>query len=382
MIETGWFQPLLVAVGLLVSLIIPFVVFDGGFPANLVNKNDAPLWAIQLVNIAYKIRRVFRGTENKVCAIDLIIVYPIKSIGKGLSVKEWEIGEFGLLHDRHYVFASYNKETSKWDPITLRQTLELIDVEYDIDGEDFVVKYGDGKKFKLPMEMSHDLLVKTCQCQENVQLWRVPAPSYDVSHLFPRDFIRFFKLPEDTKLFYTEEGHLVRTGSPDNLPNTVKGAKYRHATFQDYFPLLILSNNDLDHLNKKLEENNYGYFKVNKFSFRPNIVVNGQLAPHDEDNWYRFKIYTQKDHQYHYFTTTTKCGRCQVPNINYSNGQKMDTKSPVSKTLSKYRRIDVGNKFLAYFGIYAVQHETHYKLSVGDTFDIMERRVNIYEHPR
>lgn len=216
------------------------------------------------------------------------------------------------------------------------------------------------------------LWCKLPTCPENlenspsykVQLWGVSFEAFKMD--FSSKLLNRLNLPASTVLLYSKEGKFVKTNSPIR--------KFRSTKFQDYFPLLLMTSEDLQDLNSRLKEKGHHVDSVDVF--RPNLLISNTKTPYDTDNWYRFEILSEN--QSHYWLVTSKCPRCQMPNMNLKTGS-LDPKATVTKTLASYRRCDPGNPYYSFLGIHAVQLDTDYTIRVGDRVRVLERRQNYYK---
>lgn len=93
-------------------------------------------------------------------------------------------------------------------------------------------------------------------------------------------------------------------------------------SFADGFPLLVIGQASLDHLNSQLAT------PIGMQRFRPNIVISGGTA-HIEDGWKEIKIGEVS------LSLVKPCSRCVIPSINPQTAKKRDDVIP---TLSRYRR--------------------------------------------
>lgn len=80
--------------------------------------------------------------------------------------------------------------------------------------------------------------------------------------------------------------------------------------FSDGFPLLLVTQASLDHLNAQLES------PVDWRRFRPNIVLAGAMPPHAEDDWRRLRIGAVE------LEIVKSCSRCVIPSIDPDTGVK------------------------------------------------------------
>ncbi|ODV95099.1 hypothetical protein PACTADRAFT_3981 [Pachysolen tannophilus NRRL Y-2460] len=373
---------------------------------DLVNTYKASKFLIKLVNLNYKISYIcnllfvqtlktifFNYGDNKNSyssniRISAIIIYPIKSVGKGLKLQKWVIDKYGLKYDRQFSLAIKNSNTNYYEALTLKDNVKQSLVEYSLEIDEnnlefFVISYNSKFFFKIPAIMTNEFIKQNGGIEVDVDMWGVKSKALNLQFCLPENFKEIIGLPRDCTLLYSSIGHPVKTCSPKVKKENNK-LDYRYSKFQDYYPLLLLSELDLKNLEQKLIENNFFDFKITDYSFRPNLIVDGiDLKPHEEDNWYKFQMINHKNlKEKHLFRTSTKCARCTVPNINFEkDNAKMDKKSPVSKTLSKYRRVDIGSKYNAFFGIYCVNYDDNFEINVGDYIEVLERKVNIFEDP-
>jgi uncharacterized protein len=131
-----------------------------------------------------------------------------------------------------------------------------------------------------------------------------------------------------------------RRVDPDYSPND------RRVSFADAFPFLVISQESMDELNRRLDE------PLGIERFRPNLVVSGAAHPHAEDEWKHLRIGEIE------FSLVKPCARCAVPTVNPRTAEK--GKEP-TRTLSTYRK----RNGKVYFGQNAI-HENTGQLNVGD----------------
>ncbi|MES2919434.1 MAG: MOSC N-terminal beta barrel domain-containing protein [Pseudomonadota bacterium] len=113
------------------------------------------------------------------------------------------------------------------------------------------------------------------------------------------------------------------------------GAGHRTA-FSDGFPLLLVTQPSLDHLNGRLRE--AGVPAVDWARFRPNLVVAGDLPPHAEDGWRRLRVGGVE------LALVKPCSRCVIPAIDPATADK---DSRILTILRRYRTREDGR---IYFG--------------------------------
>lgn len=126
----------------------------------------------------------------------------------------------------------------------------------------------------------------------------------------------------------------------------------RIVSFADGFPFLLISQESLDELNRRLEQ------PIEMIRFRPNIVVAGAPSPHAEDGWKRIQCGEVE------FDVVKGCARCAVPMVDPATAEI--GKEP-NRTLATYRRI--GGK--VYFGQNVI-HRNSGMVRVGDAVSVRE----------
>ncbi|TVP55867.1 MAG: MOSC domain-containing protein [Gemmatimonadales bacterium] len=122
--------------------------------------------------------------------------------------------------------------------------------------------------------------------------------------------------------------------------------------FADGYPLLVASEASLADLNARLTE------PLPMDRFRPNIVVTGLPAAHDEDRWRRIRIGSVG------FVGVRACARCSVTTVDQSSGER--GVEPL-RTLAEYRK----HRGKVYFGQNLV-HDSAGRLQVGDPVRVLE----------
>lgn len=137
------------------------------------------------------------------------------------------------------------------------------------------------------------------------------------------------------------------------------GTGHRTA-FSDGFPLLLVTQSSLDHLNGLLQAE--GLAAVDWRRFRPNVVVAGELPPHAEDGWRRLRVGAVE------LDLVKPCSRCVIPSIDPDTGDK---DSRILTILRRYRMREDGRLYL---GQNAVVHRAPPDASLrrGDPVEILE----------
>lgn len=254
-----------------------------------------------------------------------IYIYPIKSL-EGIAIQHSNLDCFGLENDRRWMLVDDNGLF-----VTQRKNASLCHFKVKMDATRLTVTHQKNKDFKvvIPIESSSTLKM-------NVQVWddqceaQIIAPEID--NAFSQvlgESVHLVKMPLETK----------------RQVNTQYAELGTVTAFSDGFPLLIIGQASLDHLNSKLDE------PLTMQRFRPNLVFEGG-EPHLEDQKRKFSIGSAV------FKGVKPCSRCVITTINPSTAQK--GVEPL-RTLSTYRLQD--GKVM--FGMNVI-HQPNTTIKVGD----------------
>lgn len=257
-----------------------------------------------------------------------IYIYPIKSLG-GISLRSSAVEERGLQYDRRWMLVD---EHNKFITQQFHPEMALLKVE--INNDLLTIEHKQNNLSPLtvqPFPYNADEI--------NVQIWQ--------------DNVTALKYNSDANDWFTEaigfKCYLVYM--PDSTKRKVdpKYANNKMVGFADSHPFLIIGEESLNDLNKRLKEP----LPMNRF--RTNFVFSSG-KPFDEDNWKTIKIGNMVFH------STKPCPRCVITTIDQNTGVK--GKEPL-KTLAAFRQKD--NKVM--FGMNLVAEGTG-KVNVGDEITI------------
>ena len=132
--------------------------------------------------------------------------------------------------------------------------------------------------------------------------------------------------------FLDQPCHIVSMDADCMRPiDTAYAAPGDEVSLADGFPLLLISQAALDHLNSKLA------LPVSMLRFRPNLVLTG-VAAHAEDNWKRVRIAQIE------FDIVKPCTRCVFTTVDFERGERDPSGEPL-RTLIGYRRGEKGVTF-------------------------------------
>ncbi|CAG8453541.1 813_t:CDS:2 [Funneliformis mosseae] len=288
--------------------------------------------------------------------ISEIYIYPVKSC-RGIKVNSWKVNEYGFKYDRFWMVVDdqYSFLTQREYP-NLALVIPTIQENDDDGGELILENPKNEQKLILPLLPNkegyakclvkiHDDVTMAFDCGEESSKWISDYLGAKVKIVFKS----------------TEESRLIGT----NLPPKDELLKQPETAFADVFPFLILSEESLSDLNKRLTTS------VTCRNFRPNIVIKGCEKPYEEDRWKKIMISDNL------FYVVTKCPRCVMTTINPETGKK-EGLEPL-KTLQSYRRVDPGVKYRGCFGMNAIHNKPGITLNIGDQVKVIATGEHIRE---
>jgi hypothetical protein len=228
-----------------------------------------------------------------------IFVYPVKSAG-GLSMEAAVVEPKGFRHDRRWMLV----DNSGF--FLSQRTIPALALLRPVLGEDVLELAAPGKPI-LSVPLSPEGVRRT------VTVWEDTIEAVDAGDSaagWLSDFLR-----KDCRLVYMPSS----TRRPTVRQVTGRGDQ---ASFADAYPFLLISQESLDDLNRRLVD------PVPMDRFRPNIVVRG-CPPFAEDGWRVIRIGDLKFH------VVKPCSRCVVTTIDQRTAAVHD--EPL-RTLRTYRQ--------------------------------------------
>jgi len=230
-----------------------------------------------------------------------IALYPIKSAA-GSAPGAWEVDHFGLRHDRRWMVVDPHGNL-----VTQRTHPPLARVRATPQQSTLRVEAPGRQPLELPLTPRGSIIVQATVWDDICDaLWLGPDPARWFSEL----------LGSPCGLVYMQD-ETVRPADPAYAPH---GAR---VGFADGFPFLLVSEESLADLNRRLAEP----LPMNRF--RPNLVIAGG-EPYIEDALDRFEIDGLA------FRVVKPCGRCVVTTTDQET-----TKRGVEplRTLATYRKV-------------------------------------------
>jgi uncharacterized protein YcbX len=256
-------------------------------------------------------------------------VYPIKS-ARGIAVDRWDIDEFGFRLDRRWMVIRPDNS--------------------------FMSQRKYPRMALISVQLVDDQLLLSAPGMEPLKVSTAPPAGQPLSVVVWDDTIRAVLAGQEAARWITEflelPCRLVYLPADSVRPiDPVYALGGDRVGFADAYPILLISRESLDDLNRRLEE------PIPMNRFRPNIVVTGADA-YGEDRWKRFRIAGME------FFGVKPCARCVLTTVDQSTG--LPGQEPL-RTLAEYRRF--GGKIL--FGQNVIHRGTG-TLSIGDRLEVVE----------
>lgn len=260
-----------------------------------------------------------------------LYTYPVKSLG-GISLKEADLCERGIKYDRRWMVVDTNNKY-----LSQRDLIEMALLRVRIEEPYLIIEHSsrNAAPLRVPIQpvtddtfpvTIFDDVCNAIRVSDEADAWFTDALSFRCKLVF---------MPGETRR---------RVDKDYSRNNEITG-------FTDGFPFLLLGQESLDDLNRRLKNE----LPMNRF--RPNIVFKGG-NPYEEDQMSHFGINGIS------FYGVKRCARCVITTIDQEKAVK--GKDPL-RTLSTYRA-EHNN---VYFGQYLV-HEGKGKIKVGEELTRIE----------
>ena len=258
-----------------------------------------------------------------------INIYPVKSLA-GISLQSSEVEDRGLKYDRRWMLVYEDGML-----FTQREHPHMALLQPTIENNTLKIyhKHDNSKVFSVPLLPDSKEMI-------DVVVWGDTVTAQTYSKPIDNWFSKILGLR--CRLVY--------------MPNTStrvvnpKYAQNKIVSFADGYPILIIGEESLADLNRRMKTP----LPMNRF--RPNLVFSGG-NPFEEDGWKRFKIENVS------FGVVKPCDRCVVTTTDQETAERAH--EPL-KTLATYRKQN-GNVM---FGMNVVP-ESLGKISVGEEIKLI-----------
>jgi len=231
-------------------------------------------------------------------------IYPLKSCA-AVDLSTAQVGDRGFVNDRILMLVEEDGEF-----MTQRDHPRMALIQATIDMGMLSLSAGD-----MP-SMVH--MLEDEGAPQTVEVWGDLCEAIDQGDEVADWCSRFLEVP--CRMY------MMRHGFQRNLDPEYRVSEGDHTGFADGYPFLLISQESLDDLNRRMEK------PVPMNRFRPNIVVRG-CEPYAEDSWRRIQIGDVV------LEVVKPCVRCVITTTDQKTAERF--KEPL-KTLAAYRRIDSG----------------------------------------
>jgi uncharacterized protein len=257
-------------------------------------------------------------------SISRLFIHPVKSCG-GMAVDEVLLIETGFEFDRTWMVVDEQGEF-----LSQREHPKLALVSTKLRAGDVVLK--------APGMLALHLQLDSAEGECRVRIWDDTLNARDMGDLA-------------AQWFSTYLGQTVRLARFDPAVNRYASEKWcqgvpARTAFPDGYPLLVLSTASLAELNRRLQS--AGQAPVTMERFRPNIVLDGLIDPHEEDALDTLSIESEDGPVL--LKLVKPCIRCSIPDVNPATAEQGHA---VGDALAAYRTHPKFNGALA-FGMNAI----------------------------
>ena len=235
-------------------------------------------------------------------------VHPIKSCA-GIEVDSALVIETGLEFDRAWMVVDAQGRF-----VTQRRLPRMALVRT-------AFRHGE-LMLRAPGMLALHLALDAVEAPVRVQVWDDEVAAFDMGDLCAQWFSDFLNEPLRVARFDPDQRRL----SARNWTGAIEAEN----AFADAFPLLVASTASLAEVNLRLHDGGHGPIAMERF--RPNLVLDGLAAAHDEDHL--DEIVFDADGGPVRIKLVKPCGRCSIPDVDPANGTQGDA---VGAVLAAYR---------------------------------------------
>lgn len=259
--------------------------------------------------------------------------YPIKSC-RGQAVERTAFDARGIAHDREFVVVDADGKF-----LTQRQVPRMALVVPELTDDGLRVSAPGMASLAFTRQVEGDRLW--------VEIWKDRAVGVDQGDAVAGWLTAYLGQP--VRLARMAEDHVRQVDQTYARPDDQTG-------FSDGYPLLLVSEESLEELNRRLAATGEAALPMDRF--RPNIVVRG-VEPHAEDGWGELRVGTMTLHG------VKLCARCAITT---TDQQTAETGKEPLRTFAGYRKFPRGVMFgqnMTFDGAGGI--------AVGDAVHVMSR---------
>lgn len=279
---------------------------------------------------------------NKI-TVSGIFIYPIKSCG-GIALTSATIEERGLRLDRRWMLIS-DAEKDRNTFVTQREYPRLALIQPAIKETTLAINAPNMPEISVS-------LTQQGQPDREVVVWRDTCRAVDQGDAIAAWFSEFVGVP--LRLVRIDDA-FVRPVSMDYTDQPSQTG------FADGYPILVISEESLIDLNRKLDARDKPAMRMNRF--RPNIVIKG-CDPFEEDLWHWIKIGDIRAE------VAKPCARCAITTVEQERGEITVKHEPLS-VLATFRKGANGGVM---FGQNVI-HRGLGEIKIGDEVQILAQRI-------
>lgn len=248
-----------------------------------------------------------------------LFVYPVKSCA-GVEVREILLADTGPEFDREWMVVD-----AQGAFVTQREHPRLALVRPQLTADELVLSAPGMPDLRIALGLMAQPV--------DVKVWDDRVSAFDMGDVAARWFTGFLAMSEETSSGSSDNAYrLVRF---DPAYRRVSSLKWTDSTvalnrFNDGFPLLLLGDASLAHLNERLAAAGHASVVVERF--RPNIVLSG-LQTHEED--LLGVMHVEAGGMEILLKPVKPCPRCPIPNV---DPQTARSSPEVGDALQSYRQ--------------------------------------------
>ena len=274
-------------------------------------------------------------------------IYPIKSC-RGISLAEAVVEERGLQFDRRWMLVDENNRF-----LTQREYPVMATIATRIENGELRVENGRNSVVIPDVNGSP---------RQRVTVWR----SRVEAAVYGNGVNEFFSEAMGARVRLVA---MTEARRPVNYWYRVH--KGDHVSFADGYPFLLIGEESLEQLNRRIADASGGAGETPAFQsipmnrFRPNFVVKGS-EPFAEDTWKKVRIGGTVFH------VVKPCARCPIPTIDQETGVRHS--SEPTRTLATFRQVRRKDKNKILFGQNLIADEGGGTVRVGDEVEVVGYR--------
>ena len=306
-----------------------------------------------------------------------IYIYPVKSL-RGISLPTANLCAQGLGYDRRYILLKIHpngKYTSMF--IGLQPEMALFHCKLSTP-DTFTVEYHTpSPPVALPTASQQTILEMPLEPDatklQKISIALHTAPDYP-AYRMPDHINTWFSecFGYECIMAYLGDSLGVRMGDEREkawMPKikSILPKQVDQVSFSDGAALLVASESSMEDLHPRLPDGEKAVLE----KFRPNIVVEGEGKPWDEDYWAELTLPRIGGK----VVLTSNCARCTSINVDLEKGRMGEGESgKLLKKLMKDRRIDPGKRWEPIFGRYGFPTKGG-EIRVGDEILLSKRNA-------